>query len=332
MAYYDRAKNVWRAALQVNGKRKAVVLRGSDGKPARDARAAERAEALLRAAMQQQSAAEAASSDPRRKGDDAFGRVAQSYLEAVADARQRANKAAHVARLVTEIGAATPVGEVGRSRAKVVVAKLERQPVLVYFGGPKGNPKDASQWKPRIDRRTGEPASLSKSTLRAIKVTLGAIMGHAEGLGLIQNRPTMPTVRPPKRLPNPLRREEVATLARVAPPARRRRDRARGGPRVAARRSPGVEEVLAGPRRRYRAAARGRTEGARGAALADPGPRAAVTATTGARCAAGRPAAPRRVPRPENGVAPPGQEHQERRRPGDARSRHRGQAVPRLPR
>lgn len=111
MATFDTPRGYWRANFSFGGKRITTVLKSADGKPMRaTGKAAERAaiaaQEVLRAKLKEaadKAAAEAAARQVTMSSPEvaqSFAAVAASYLKTMKSLENRANRAAHIARLV----------------------------------------------------------------------------------------------------------------------------------------------------------------------------------------------------------------------------------------
>lgn len=204
--YFNRSRDRWMYDFRRHGTRyQGYSVHPETGAPARNKREAQRYETLHKAQVDIDPPPERQS---RPVGATTFAEVLAGYAENKArHARSWATQRAHLREFLAYFGAETEAGAITRSTIDAYVAWSRRQPVTVYRGGPKsgGERKETRRLR-------------TVTTIRNYLATLRAAFRWAQAVELIPSVPSVPSLRAPDDMPNPIRPEDVHAILAAADP------------------------------------------------------------------------------------------------------------------
>lgn len=202
--FFNEARGRWQYDFQRGGKRHAGYCVDDAGHPVTSRRAALDAEARAKAA-----AGKPADAAPARSAPGGF-----TFAEAVADWSDKVGRhnrswdavKKQVRELVAYFGAGTPCVDITEARIDDYIAWQRKQPVTINVGGPRSGGKTK-----KLDRLR------SVATINRHLSALRAILRRAHRLRYTPTLVLVPRLREMNDAPNPIRREDLAELLRVAP-------------------------------------------------------------------------------------------------------------------
>ncbi len=198
--WYDKEKRAWRYRFWRNK----VPYFGYCVHPVTGARAKNRTEArnFERAEMAKVPALTGQAASGIRPGAFTIGQAADLY-RADKHGRHKENVRTYVRELLGYFGPATAVTDISLTRVVEYRTWAQKQPVLVWKGGPKRDPRDPRNrdfWKPTGRTRGPHTVNLYLDALSGI---LDAAHRHRDP---ITNMPALPFPPPVERLPEPKRK------------------------------------------------------------------------------------------------------------------------------